>query len=67
MFAHDAGGFGLSGSDNVISCGSFTTDGSGNATVSLGYEPQWFLRKRADSTGNWTVVDNMRGFTAGVS
>ena len=65
LFAHDAGGFGLSGTDNVISCGSFTTDGSGNATVSLGYEPQWFLRKRTDSTGNWTLVDNMRGFTAG--
>ncbi len=64
VFAHNAGGFGLTGTDNVISCGSFTTDGGGNATVSLGYEPQWFLRKRTDSTGNWTVVDNMRGFTA---
>jgi len=38
LFAHDAGGFGLTGTDNVISCGSFTADGSGNATVNLGNE-----------------------------
>ncbi len=61
LFAHDAGGFGLTGSDNVISCGSFTTDGSGNATVNLGYEPQWVMLKRSDSTGNWLMMDAMRG------
>ena len=61
IFAHDAGGFGLSGTDNVISCGSFTTDGSGNASVNLGYEPQWVLIKRSDSTGNWLLMDSMRG------
>jgi hypothetical protein len=63
LFAHDAGGFGLTGTDNVISCDSFTTNGSGQATVSLGYEPQWLLVKRSNSTGNWFLVDNMRGFT----
>jgi len=64
LFAHDAGGFGLSGTDNVISCGSFTTDGSGRATVTLGYEPQWILTKRTDSSsvGQWFIIDNMRGF-----
>jgi hypothetical protein len=63
LFAHDAGGFGAAGTDNVISCGSFTTDGSGNATVSLGYEPQWVMTKRTDAAGNWTIVDVMRGMT----
>jgi hypothetical protein len=63
LFAHDAGGFGLTGTDNVISCGSFTTNGSGQATVTLAYEPQWLLVKRSNSTGNWFLVDNMRGFT----
>ena len=63
LFAHNAGGFGLTGTDNVISCGSFTTDGSGNATVSLGYEPQWLLVKRSDNVGNWTMVDIMRGLS----
>jgi hypothetical protein len=61
VFAHDAGGFGLTGTDNVISCGSFTTDGSGNATVDLGYEPQWLLYKASSGTGDWYIVDNMRG------
>jgi len=64
LFAHNAGGFGLTGTDNVISCGSFTTDGSGNATVSLGYEPQWVLAKKSSDTGNWFLTDTMRGFTA---
>jgi len=62
LFAHNAGGFGLTGTDNVISCGSFTTDASGLFTpVNLGYEPQWILCKRTDSTGNWFLFDNMRG------
>jgi hypothetical protein len=64
VYASNAGGFGLTGTDNVISCGSFTTDGSGLATVSLGYEPQWVMVKRTDSTGNWIMHDIMRGYTA---
>ena len=68
LFAHDAGGFGLAGTDNVISCGSFTTDGSGNFSVNLGYEPQWVMIKSTDNTGvsaaqqNWIIMDSMRGF-----
>jgi len=67
LFAHDAGGFGLTGTDNVVSCGSFTTDGSGNATVNLGYEPQWVMTKRTNSTGSWAMFDSMRGLTVGGS
>jgi hypothetical protein len=63
LFAHDAGGFGLTGTDNVISCGSFTTDGSGNATVSLGYEPQWVMIKQTNDTGSWFMLDTMRGWS----
>jgi len=48
LFAHDAGGFGTSGTDNVISCGSFVGTGS-DLSVNLGYEPQWLLVKRASS------------------
>jgi hypothetical protein len=61
LFAHNAGGFGLSDTDNVISCGSFTTNGSGVIpTVTLGYEPQWVLIKETSGTNSWFVFDNMR-------
>lgn len=64
LFAHNAGGFGLDGSQNVISCGSFTCDSSGNlGSVTLGYEPQYILFKRTDSTQNWYVFDVMRGLS----
>lgn len=63
LFAHDAGGFGLTGTDNVISCGSYTLDGSGySPNVELGYEPQWILTKPSSGTGNWLIVDTMRGW-----
>jgi hypothetical protein len=65
VFAHNAGGFGLTGTDNVISCGSFTCDGSGVADVNLGYEPQFLLTKCTSNTENWNIVDNMRGWTNG--
>lgn len=65
IFAHDAGGFGLTGADNVISCGSYT--GSASApfpNINLGYEPQWLLIKNITSSGtSWVAVDNMRGFS----
>jgi len=63
IFAHDAGGFGLTGLDNVISCGSF--DGAANTTVTLGYEPQWIMFKNTTSTSNWQIIDNMRGMPVG--
>ena len=66
IFAHDAGGFGLTGTDNVISCGSFTTDASGNATVTLGYEPQYILMKlNVNGVVNWVTYDIMRGWGLG--
>jgi hypothetical protein len=64
LFAHNAGGFGLTGTDNVISCGSFTADGAGSATVNLGYEPQWLLLRTADQGDNWRIYDTMREWTA---
>jgi hypothetical protein len=66
LFAHNAGGFGDDGEQNVISCGSFTTSSSAgvDVTVNLGYEPQWVMFKPTNIDGPWTMVDNMRGFTA---
>ena len=57
VFAHNAGGFGLTGTDNVISCGSF----SGSVSVNLGYEPQWVLVKNTGIAQDWRLYDTMRG------
>ena len=65
LFAHDAGGFGLTGTDNVISCGSWSA--SGNDTITLGYEPQWLLLRKADGIDDWQLFDNMRGLTTTTS
>ena len=62
LFASDAGGFGDDGDENIIKCGSVTTDGSGDATVALGFEPQWVMLKRTDGAGSWAILDTMRGY-----
>jgi len=61
LFASDAGGFGDDGSENIIKCGNFTTDGNGEFYVNTGFEPQWVIVKRIDSTGSWNLLDTMRG------
>jgi len=64
LFAHNAGGFGLTGTDNVISCGLTALDVSGFATVSLGYEPQFVMIKSTQYAGDWAIYDTMRGAVA---
>jgi hypothetical protein len=65
LFAHNAGGFGLTGTDNVISCGSYV--GSGVASppkvVTLGYEPQWIMIKSTTNAYDWVITDTMRGMS----
>lgn len=58
LFAHDTT------ADGVIQCGSYSGAVS-NPVITLGWEPQFILRKRNDSTGNWEIVDNMRGMPVG--
>lgn len=49
--------------DGLIRSGSFTTDGSGNASVTtLGWEPQFLLVKASSTTGDWIMLDSMRGW-----
>ena len=66
-FAHDAGGFGLTGTDNVVSCGTFTTNASSVANVNLGYEPQWILSKSSTQNDSWRITDNMRGWNVALA
>lgn len=62
LFAHNAGGFGLTGTDNVISCGSYVGTGTVNTlSVNLGWEPQWVMLKSATTSWGWYINDNMRG------
>jgi hypothetical protein len=64
LFAHDAGGFGADGSESIIKCGSLSTGAGNFAEVDLGWEPQYVLVKKTNGTGDWMVVDAMRGLTA---
>lgn len=61
LFAHETT------SDGLIQCGSFASDSSGDATVTLGWEPQFLLIKRTDSTGSWALLDTMRGGSVATS
>lgn len=65
LFAHhnNDGEFGPNQDQDIIKCGSFTTDANEDATIDLGFEPQFVMFKRTDSSsgGDWNVYDAMRG------
>ena len=63
LFAHDAGGFGTAGTDNVISCGSYNRTDGVKSVVNLGFEPQFIIQKTATAGSQWTMLDIMRGWT----
>lgn len=57
-------GFGEDGTERIIYCGSYT--GNGSSTIGPiindpGFEPQFVLIKNSGATGNWVVIDNVRG------
>ena len=65
VFAHNDGdgGFGPTGDQDIIKCGSYTGDGgAGTTEVNLGFEPQWILVKASSAVDNGFVIDNMRGW-----
>lgn len=60
LFAHDPS------ADGFIQCGSYTGNGSATGPiVNLGWEPQYLMVKNASGTGNWQIIDNMRGMAVG--
>ena len=59
LFGHDTS------SDGMIQCGSVDIDGSNNATVDLGFEPQWFLGRTYTSAADWEIHDTLRGWSEG--
>jgi hypothetical protein len=62
LFAHNNsdGGFGPSGDQDIIKCGSYAGTGA-NQNIDLGFEAQWVLIKPTINANNWTIFDNMRG------
>ena len=59
LFGHDTS------SDGLIQCGSVDIDGSNNATVNLGFEPQWFLGRTYTSAADWEIHDTLRNWNVG--
>ena len=69
LFAHNDGdgGFGSTGDQDIIKCGSYTGNNSTNA-ITLGFEPQWILIKNATKANtDWILFDIMRGIVTGGS
>jgi hypothetical protein len=57
IFAHDAGGF-VGG--NAISCDSYAGSSS-DININLGYQVQWVMVKNTTTSGNWQILDAVRG------
>lgn len=64
IFAHDEQSFGTDEDEAIIKCGEFTDAGSSGTTVDLGFEPQFVLFKKTNSTSAWYMQDVMRGMAA---
>ena len=60
VFAHNDQSFGTDSDEAIISCGSLSGSIGNGGFVSLGFEPQWILAKRTDSSDNWYLADIMR-------
>jgi len=67
LFAHNDsdGGFGSTGDQDIIKCGSYTGNGSSSNAITLGFEPQWIMIKNATASANWILFDNVRGIHTG--
>lgn len=69
LWAHNDsdGEYGSGGDQDIIKCGGVATDGSGAATVTLGFEPQWVLLKNTAAVENWQITDAVRGMPVGAA
>jgi len=51
--------------EGVIKCGSYVGTGSAGLAVNIGWEPQFLMIKRIDSSGAWYMYDSIRGVVTG--
>jgi len=50
--------------DRLISCGSYSGNGSSTGPViNVGFQPQFIFYKCATASENWEIIDNVRGTT----
>ena len=66
LFAHNNsdGPFGEGSDKDAINCGTYSGNGSINGpTINIGWEPQWVLIKRTNTSEHWALFDAMRGIT----
>lgn len=56
--------FGEDADEQICKMGSYTADSSNAYFVNLGFEPQWVMIKKTSGTGDWELLDTMRGFGA---
>jgi hypothetical protein len=66
IFAHNDQSFGTNSDEAIIHCGSFNGGGvlnSNTIEVNTGFEPQFVLIKRTNSTSDWYLYDTMRGMS----
>ena len=67
-FGHNSsgsGGFGSSGSEDVVACGTYTGNGSTDGPeIVLGFQPQLFLFRNISAAADWYLFDSERGLTA---
>jgi len=52
--------------ESFITCGSYTGTGSYSRppVITLGFEPQWVMIKKSSGSGDWMILDVMRGATS---
>ena len=70
LFAHNDGNgnFGPNGNEDIIKVGEYTGNGNTDGPeINLGFEPQWLMVKNVDGSGNWEMLDVMRGMSHGGS
>jgi|9_EtaG_2_1085328.scaffolds.fasta_scaffold17020_2 hypothetical protein len=65
LFAHNDGdgNFGPDADQDIIKCGQYQEQTGANV-VNLGFEPQFLLIKKYTASGDWWLIDTMRGMTA---
>ncbi len=61
VFASESPVFGTESDESIIKCGGYNGTGSAGHEINVGFEPQWIMFKNTSHSGNWEMIDMMRG------